>query len=67
MYRAGDDLPCRDMLLEGRFFGLRFYLGVRFTGVIDQTRDGDDGSDQVWGWSSQTLQGHLEQGVSATR
>jgi uncharacterized protein (UPF0548 family) len=62
VYRAGEDLLGRDMLLEGRFFGLRFYLGVRVTGVIDQARDGDDGSEQVWGWSYQTLQGHLEQG-----
>jgi uncharacterized protein (UPF0548 family) len=62
VYRAGSDMLGRDMLLEGRFFGLRFYLGVRVTGVTDQTRDGDDGSEQVWGWSYQTLQGHLEQG-----
>jgi uncharacterized protein (UPF0548 family) len=62
VYRAGDDLLGRDMLLEGRFFGLRFYLGVRVTGVTDQARDGDAGREQVWGWSYQTLQGHLEQG-----
>lgn len=62
VYRAADELLGRDMLLEGRFFGLRFYLGVRVTGVTDQARDGDDGKEQVWGWSYQTLQGHLEQG-----
>ena len=50
------------MLLEGRFCGLRFYLGVRVTGVIDETRDGDGGPERVWGWCYQTLQGHLEQG-----
>ncbi len=61
-YRGDADLEGRDMLLEGRFFGLRFYLGVRVTRVIDETRDADDGLEQVWGWSYQTLQGHLEQG-----
>jgi uncharacterized protein (UPF0548 family) len=61
-YRDGTGLDGRDMLLEGRFFGLRFYLGVRVTRVIDETRQGDGGPERVWGWSYQTLQGHLEQG-----
>ena len=56
-----DELAGRYMLLEGRFFGLRFYLGVRITRVTDETRDGYSG-ERVWGWSYQTLQGHLEQG-----
>jgi hypothetical protein len=50
------------MLLEGRFFGLRFYFGVRVTGVIDEERDAGDGPERVWGWCYQTLEGHLEQG-----
>jgi hypothetical protein len=58
LYRRGSELAGRDMLLEGRFFGLRFYLGVRVTGVIDETRD----TERIWGWSYQTLEGHLEQG-----
>jgi uncharacterized protein (UPF0548 family) len=58
VYRRGSELAGRDMLLEGRFSGLRFYLGVRVTGLIDETR----GAERVWGWSYQTLQGHLEQG-----
>lgn len=62
VYRYGDELLGRDMLLEGRFFGLRFYLGVRVTRVIDETRDCGVGAERVWGWSYQTLQGHLEQG-----
>jgi len=62
VYRSGDELLGRDMLLEGRFCGLRFYLGVRVTGVIDETRDTGHGPEQVWGWCYQTLQGHLEQG-----
>jgi uncharacterized protein (UPF0548 family) len=61
-YRAGSELDGRDMLLEGRFYGLRFYFGVRVTRVIDEIRDGDDGAERVWGWSYQTLEGHLEQG-----
>jgi uncharacterized protein (UPF0548 family) len=61
-YRGDSDLTGRDMLLEGRFFGLRFYLGVRVTGLIDETRDADGGPERVCGWSYQTLQGHLEQG-----
>ena len=61
VYRADSELLGRDMLLEGRFFGLRFYLGVRVTGVIDETGP-DDGPERVWGWCYQTLEGHLEQG-----
>ena len=29
VYRKGGDLLGRDMLMEGRFYGLRFYFGVR--------------------------------------
>jgi len=59
VYRASDPLCGRDMLLEGRFHGLHFHMGVRVTDVIDQTRD--DGS-RIWGWSYETLEGHLEKG-----
>jgi uncharacterized protein (UPF0548 family) len=62
VYRPADDLLGRDMLLEGRFGWLRFYLGVRVTSVTDETREGGRGAERVWGWSYQTLQGHLEQG-----
>ena len=62
VYRSDGELLGRDMLLEGRFLFLRFYLGVRVTGVIDGTRDTDHGPERVWGWHYQTLQGHLEQG-----
>ena len=62
VYRSEQSLLGRDMLLEGRFFGLRFYLGVRVTAVTDETRTGESGPERVWGWSYQTLQGHLEQG-----
>lgn len=59
LYRADVPLHGRDMLLQGRFHGLHFYMGVRVTDVIDQTRG--DGA-RVWGWSYETLQGHLERG-----
>jgi uncharacterized protein (UPF0548 family) len=62
VYRQGSGLIGRDMLLEARFFGLRFYVGVRVTGVIDEERATGDGPAQVWGWRYQTLEGHLEQG-----
>jgi hypothetical protein len=63
VYRLGGDLLGRNMLLEARFFGLRFYVGVRVTGVIDEQRDGHgDGPERVWGWWYETLEGHLEQG-----
>lgn len=58
VFRAVDELMGRDMLLEGRFYGLRFLLGVRITTVIDETR----GGRRVWGWGYRTLDGHLEQG-----
>jgi uncharacterized protein (UPF0548 family) len=50
------------MLLEARFWGLRFQLGVRVTRVIDETRSLDGRDVRVWGWSYATLQGHLEVG-----
>ena len=62
VYRPGGALLGRNMLLEGRFFGLRFYVGVRVTGVIDEERDTGGGKERVWGWCYQTLEGHLEQG-----
>ncbi len=62
VYLGRDELLGRDMLLEGRFAGLRFYLGVRVTEVIDEDRDDNEARERVWGWSYQTLEGHLEQG-----
>lgn len=62
IFRPADPLLGRDMLLEGRFLALRFYLGVRVTGVVDDRRDGPAGPQRVWGWTYQTLDGHLEQG-----
>ena len=62
VYHAGDPLEGRDMLLEVRFWGLRFRFGVRISGVIDELRPVDGRDVRVWGWSYATLQGHLETG-----
>lgn len=62
LYLADRPLLGRDMLLEGRFAGLRFDMGVRVTSVIDTTRGSDEAGTRVWGWAYRTLQGHLEQG-----
>lgn len=47
---------------DRRFAGLRFDMGVRVNSVIDETRGHGGTQSRVWGWSYQTLQGHLEQG-----
>jgi uncharacterized protein (UPF0548 family) len=58
VYDATGPLHGRDMVLEGRFWVLRFYMGVRVTEVIDERR----GGARVRGWAYETLQGHLERG-----
>jgi uncharacterized membrane protein/uncharacterized protein (UPF0548 family) len=62
VYYPDRPLEQRDMLLEGRFLGLRFYFGCRVGGVNDQLRTIDARQVQVWGWNYRTLQGHLEMG-----
>jgi uncharacterized protein (UPF0548 family) len=65
VFHAEAPLHGRDMVLEGRFAVLRFYMGVRVTDVIDEERPRDgDGStyDRIWGWAYETLEGHLERG-----
>lgn len=57
-YERGSALLGRDILLEARLPGLRFLMGVRVTEVRDEP--GDDRT--LWGWSYETLQGHLERG-----
>ena len=61
-FRRDVPLEGRDMLLEARFWGLRFRLGVRVGRVIDETRAADGREARVWGWGYATLQGHLEMG-----
>jgi len=62
VYHPDRPLEQRDMLLEVRFYGLRFRFGVRVGGVVDETRDLDGRQVRVWGWNYRTLQGHLEMG-----
>lgn len=62
IYYPDHPLEERDMLLEGRFLGLRFRFGVRVGGVLDETRPIDGHEVRVWGWNYRTLQGHLEMG-----
>ena len=62
IYHPGGPLEGRDMLLEVRFWGLRFRFGVRVSGVIDELRRVDGRDVRLWGWSYATLQGHLETG-----
>jgi uncharacterized protein (UPF0548 family) len=61
-FRTDGPLEGRDMLLEVRFWGLRFRFGVRVTKVVDETREVDGREVRVWGWRYATLQGHLEMG-----
>jgi uncharacterized protein (UPF0548 family) len=62
VYAPDSPLERRDMLLEGRFWGLRFYLGVRVGGLVDQEQELDGRPVRRWGWGYRTLHGHLERG-----
>jgi uncharacterized protein (UPF0548 family) len=62
VYYPDRPLDGRDMLLELRFYGLRFHAGVRVGGVIDETRTVDGREARVFGWNYRTLHGHLEMG-----
>jgi uncharacterized protein (UPF0548 family) len=62
VYAPDSELEGRDMLLEARFWGLRFRFGVRVGAVVDETSESDGRPVRVWGWSYRTLQGHLEMG-----
>lgn len=57
-----EPLEGRTMLLEGRFHWMRFLLGVRVNRVFDELREVDGDDARVWGFSYQTLAGHLEKG-----
>jgi uncharacterized protein (UPF0548 family) len=61
-YEAGAPLERRNMLLQIRFAGLRFLVGVRIEVVFDETREIDGRRVRVWGWAYRTLEGHLERG-----
>jgi uncharacterized protein (UPF0548 family) len=62
IYAEDSPFERRDMLLVGRFWGLRFHLGVRVGGLVDEERTADGRPLRRWGWSYRTLQGHLEMG-----
>jgi len=62
VYRPDAPLEGRDMLLQIRFLGLRFDVGVRVGGVHDETREVSGRAVRVWGWAYRTLEGHLEMG-----
>ena len=61
-YDPDEPLEGRNMLLEIRFLGLRFPVGVRVDRVYDETTEVAGRKLRVWGWSYRTLEGHLEQG-----
>ena len=62
VYATDSPLDRRDMLLEGRVWGLRFRFGVRLGGLVDEEAAVDGRRLRRWGWSYRTLQGHLEMG-----
>jgi uncharacterized protein (UPF0548 family) len=62
VYATDGPLERRDMLLEGRFWGLRFHFGVRVGGLVDEELAVDGRRLRRWGWNYRTLQGHLEMG-----
>jgi uncharacterized protein (UPF0548 family) len=61
-YDDSEPLDGRTMLLELRFWRLRFPVGVRVDAVYDEQRAVDGRSARVSGWSYRTLEGHLEMG-----
>lgn len=61
-YSPGEPIERRTMLLEAKFYGLTFHLGVRVAGVVDEVREREGRKVRIWGWSYRTLQGHLEKG-----
>lgn len=62
IYDPAGPLEQRNMLLEVRFCGLRFYVGCRVGAVVDERREIDGRPVEIWGWSYGTLDGHFEQG-----
>jgi uncharacterized protein (UPF0548 family) len=62
VYQEDSPFETRDMLLEGRFWVLRFHFGVRIGGLVDQEVAIDGRPVRRWGWNYRTLQGHLEMG-----
>jgi len=57
-----EPLERRVMLLRGRFLWMTFYFGVKVGAVIDERVEGEQGAEQRWGFTYQTLEGHMERG-----
>jgi uncharacterized protein (UPF0548 family) len=55
-------LANRAMLLVARYLWMTFELPVRVSRVIDERRERPHGVEYAWGYSYQTLAGHLERG-----
>ncbi len=55
-------LENRAMLLTATYLWMRFELPVRVSRVIDEARESAAGPEQAWGYSYQTLAGHIERG-----
>ncbi len=64
-YDASEPLEGRTMLLELRFWRLRFPVGVRVGEAYDEQREVDGRPARVSGWNYRTLAGHLEIGQMA--
>lgn len=62
VYDAAAPLEGRDLLLVGRFYGLRFPMGVRIGGVVDGPGEVDGVPVHRFAWHYRTLEGHLERG-----
>jgi len=61
-YDPDAPLDGREMLLSIRFHGMRFQVGVRVMGVVDEDREIDGRPARVFGWGYGTLEGHIERG-----
>ena len=64
-YDASEPLEGRTMLLELRFWRLRFPVGVRVGEAYDERREVAGRPARVSGWNYRTLEGHLEIGPMA--
>jgi len=64
-YDEHEPLEGRTMLLELRFWRLRFPVGVRVGEAYDERREVAGRPARVSGWNYRTLEGHLEIGQMA--
>jgi uncharacterized protein (UPF0548 family) len=62
VYDPRSPLEGRDLLLVGRFFGLRFPMGVRIVEVVDEPGRVAGRAVHRFRFGYVTLEGHLEQG-----